>query len=115
MHRILLIDDTPEIADLLTFSLRDRGHEVFAAGYTNAVNELALEHRIDAEVVARGIDALTAINPLQHIGGAVAQTPICHGDFGAVSGFQHQADVERQHAVRAQDLPVTATIQDFAG
>ena len=31
-----------------------------------------LEHRIDAEVVARGIDALTAIDPSQHIGGAMA-------------------------------------------
>jgi DNA-binding response OmpR family regulator len=51
LHRILLIDDTPEIADLLTFSLRDRGHEVFAAGYTNAVNELALEHQVDAVVL----------------------------------------------------------------
>ena len=27
--RILLIDDTPEIAQLLTYSLRDHGHEVF--------------------------------------------------------------------------------------
>ena len=34
LRRILLIDDTPEIAELLTFALRDRGYEVFAAGYT---------------------------------------------------------------------------------
>ena len=39
MHRILLIDDTPEIAELLTFALRDRGYEVFAEGYNAAVNE----------------------------------------------------------------------------
>src|ERR1700755_3128538 len=63
-----------------------------------------LEHRIDAEVVARGIDALTAIDPLQHIGGAVAQAPICHTDHGAVGGFQHQADV--------QSLPPSRTAPD---
>jgi len=51
LPRILLIDDTPEIAELLTFALRDLGHEVFAAGYTSAVNELVLEHRADAVVL----------------------------------------------------------------
>ena len=51
MSRILLIDDTPEIAELLTFSLRDLGYEVFASGYTNAVNELVVEGRADAVVL----------------------------------------------------------------
>ena len=50
-HRILLIDDTPEIAELLTFALRDRGYDVVAAGYTDAVNELVLEQRADALVL----------------------------------------------------------------
>ncbi len=51
MRRILLIDDTPEIAELLTFALRDHGYEVFAEGYTTAVNELVLEQRADALVL----------------------------------------------------------------
>jgi DNA-binding response OmpR family regulator len=51
VRRILLIDDTPEIAELLTFSLRDHGYEVFAEGYTSAVNELVLEQRADALVL----------------------------------------------------------------
>ena len=51
LRRILLIDDTPEIAELLTFALRDRGYEVFASGYTAAVNELVLEQRTDALVL----------------------------------------------------------------
>jgi DNA-binding response OmpR family regulator len=51
LRRILLIDDTPEIAELLTFSLRDHGYEVFAEGYTSAVNELVLEQRADALVL----------------------------------------------------------------
>ena len=50
-RRILLIDDTPEIAELLTFSLRDRGYEVAAAGYDSAVNELIAEQRADAIVL----------------------------------------------------------------
>lgn len=51
MRRILLIDDTPEIAELLTFSLRDLGYEVFATGYTPSVNELIVEHRSEALVL----------------------------------------------------------------
>ena len=51
MPRILLIDDTPEIADLLTFALRDHGHEVFATGFTDTVNELVQERRADALVL----------------------------------------------------------------
>jgi len=51
LRRILLIDDTPEIAELLTFALRDRGYEVAASGYTHAVNELVLEQRSDALVL----------------------------------------------------------------
>ena len=51
MRRILLIDDTPEIAELLTFALRDRGYEVFAAGFTPAVSDLVAEQRADALVL----------------------------------------------------------------
>jgi DNA-binding response OmpR family regulator len=51
LRRILLIDDTPEIAELLTFALRDAGYEVFPAGYTSTVNELVLERRADALVL----------------------------------------------------------------
>lgn len=49
--RILLIDDTPEIAELLSFALRDLGHDVIASGYTDTVNELITEHRADALVL----------------------------------------------------------------
>ena len=51
MRRILLIDDTPEIAELLSFALCDAGYEVFAAGYTVSVNELVVEQRADALVL----------------------------------------------------------------
>jgi DNA-binding response OmpR family regulator len=51
LPRVLLIDDTPEIAELLTFSLRDLGHEVVASGYTYAVNDLVIEHKANAVVL----------------------------------------------------------------
>lgn len=51
MSRILLIDDTPEIAQLLTYALQDRGHEVFVEGFTDTVNELIQELRADALVL----------------------------------------------------------------
>jgi two-component system, chemotaxis family, response regulator PixH len=40
LRRVLLIDDTPEIAELLTYALRDRGYEVAVSGYTADINEL---------------------------------------------------------------------------
>lgn len=51
MRRILLIDDTPEIAELLTFALRDRGYDVFATGYTDAVNDAIREQHAEALVL----------------------------------------------------------------
>jgi DNA-binding response OmpR family regulator len=50
-RRILLIDDTPEIAELLTFALRDHGYEVIATGYTVTVSERLVEERADALVL----------------------------------------------------------------
>jgi len=49
--RVLLIDDTPEIAELLTFALRDRGYEVVVAGFTGLVNELVIEQHANALVL----------------------------------------------------------------
>jgi DNA-binding response OmpR family regulator len=50
-RRILLIDDTPEIAELLAYALRDRGYEVVATGYTDTVNEAVVAERADALVL----------------------------------------------------------------
>jgi DNA-binding response OmpR family regulator len=49
--KVVLVDDTPEIAELLTFALRDRGFEVVASGYTDAVDDLVVAERADALVV----------------------------------------------------------------
>jgi DNA-binding response OmpR family regulator len=50
-RRILLIDDTPEIAELLTFALRDRGYGVVAMGFTATVNDRLADERADALVL----------------------------------------------------------------
>jgi len=50
-RRVLLIDDTPEIAELLSFALRDRGYGVIATGFTAAVNERLADERADALVL----------------------------------------------------------------
>lgn len=49
--RILLIDDTPEIAELLTYALRDHGYDVVATGYTVTIGERVVEERADALVL----------------------------------------------------------------
>ncbi len=50
-RRILLVDDTPEIAELLTFALRDHGYEVVATGYTVTICERVVDERADALVL----------------------------------------------------------------
>ena len=50
-RRVLLIDDTPEIAQLLSFALRDHGYEVVATGYTVSVAERVADERPDALVL----------------------------------------------------------------
>jgi two-component system phosphate regulon response regulator PhoB len=59
-RRVLLIDDTPEIAELLTFSLRDRGYEVIATGYTDTVGELVSSERADALVIDCSVFEMSA-------------------------------------------------------
>jgi DNA-binding response OmpR family regulator len=51
LRRILLIDDTPEIAELLTFALRDRGYDVFATGFTDTINDVLREQGAEALVL----------------------------------------------------------------
>jgi DNA-binding response OmpR family regulator len=51
LRRVLLIDDTPEIAELLSFALRDRGFEVYATGFADSVNDLVVEQGSEAIVL----------------------------------------------------------------
>ena len=48
---VLLIDDTPETAELLSFALRDHGYEVSVSGYTTSINELIVRDRAEAVVL----------------------------------------------------------------
>jgi DNA-binding response OmpR family regulator len=49
--KVLLIDDTPEIAELLTYALRDHGYDVVATGFDTSVGDLVAEHRPAAVVL----------------------------------------------------------------
>jgi DNA-binding response OmpR family regulator len=49
--RVLLVDDTPEIAELLTFALRERGFDVVSSGYDTSITELIAEQHADALVL----------------------------------------------------------------
>ncbi len=51
MRKVLLVDDTPEIAELLSFSLRDHGYEVSVTGYTTSINELIAQDQVTAVVI----------------------------------------------------------------
>lgn len=48
---MLIIDDTPEIAELLTFALRERGHDVVSTGFTTGIADLVMDERVEAVVL----------------------------------------------------------------
>ena len=50
-RKVLLIDDTPEIAELLSFALRDRGYDVSVSGYDTSINELVVQDRAEALIL----------------------------------------------------------------
>ena len=50
-RRVLLIDDTPEIAEFLSFALRDHGYDVSVSGYTTSINERIVQAEADAVVL----------------------------------------------------------------
>lgn len=77
MRRILLIDDTPEIAELLTFALRDHGYEVFAEGFTDTVNDLLRDLRADALVLdCTTLDMSEALFDIVRLHPDYAQLPV---------------------------------------
>lgn len=49
--KVLLIDDTPEIAELLGFALRDHGYDVTVSGYDTSINELVVQDQAEALVL----------------------------------------------------------------
>ena len=50
-RRVLLVDDTPEIAELLTYALRDHGYDVVTTGFDSGIADLVAEHQPDALVL----------------------------------------------------------------
>jgi two-component system OmpR family response regulator len=46
-----VIDDTPQIAELLTFALRDQGFDVVTSGYSTDIADLAADRRAEAVVL----------------------------------------------------------------
>ena len=103
MRRVLLIDDTPEIAELLTYALRDRGFEVSATGYNTSINELILEERANALVLDCSV-----FNMSESLFDAVREHPD-HAQLPVViiSDTPEAADasLRRRHAERVMLIP----------
>lgn len=59
MARVLLIDDTPQIAELLTFALRDRGYDVVSTGFTDSIGDLVRDERAEAVVLDCSVYEMT--------------------------------------------------------
>lgn len=57
--RILLVDDTPEIAELLSYSLRDHGYDVAVTSYTTGINDLIAQEKVQAVVIDCSVLAMS--------------------------------------------------------
>jgi DNA-binding response OmpR family regulator len=75
MPRVLLVDDTPEIAELLTYALRDRGYDVVATGYADSVNE---------ELAEMKADALVLDCTMYKMSESLFDSVRAHGDYGSL-------------------------------
>ena len=51
MKKVLLVDDTPEIAELLSYALLDRGYEVSVTSFTTSINELIADEQAQALIL----------------------------------------------------------------
>jgi DNA-binding response OmpR family regulator len=110
--RILLIDDTPEIAELLTFALRDRGFEVVSGGYGDDVVALIESHHphalvVDCTMLKMSVSIFDAVRERQ----ALADFPVV-----LVSDTPEKADVElnAREARRVLLIPKPFTASQIA-
>ena len=91
-RRVLLVDDTPEIAELLTFALRDHGYDVVATGFTVTVGERIAAERADALVLDCSVfDMSESLLDLVRSDPAHAQLPIV-----IISDTPEEADASLQ-------------------
>lgn len=112
--RVLLIDDTPEIAELLSFALRDHGYEVAVSGFDPLIVDLVAAHRPDAVVLdCTSLDmAEMLFDALRASGdGAAAALPVV-----IVSDTPEQADASltRRRAERVLLIPKPFTAGQIA-
>ncbi len=57
--RIVVVDDTPEIAELLGFSLKDHGFDIVSTGYTDGLCDLVEREGADAVVLDCSVLAMS--------------------------------------------------------
>ena len=101
--KVVLIDDTPEIAELLTFALRDRGYDVFASGFTGDITHILDEQQADALVVnCTALEMSEAIFDAVRADDARATLPIV-----LISDTPEKADaaLQKRHAEHVLLIP----------
>ena len=95
--RVLLVDDTPEIADLLAFALRDRGYEVAATGFTVSIGELVARAGADAVVLD-----LSTLNMNESVFDALRSDP-AHTELPVVFISDTPAEADRGLKTRSAE------------
>src|SRR6185503_16883105 len=70
-----------------------------------------LKIRGRSEVVARRVDLLAAVQTIDDLRRAVAITPPVHVDHLLIVSLEHNAHLDVDHAVAAQDHPAAAARQ----
>ena len=113
MPRVLLIDDTPEIAELLSFALRDRGYQVATTGFTTSVNDLIDQQQATAMVIDCSVYSMSeSIFDMVRAHTEHAALPIV-----IISDTPEEADasLRARHAEHVLLIPKPFTLDELVG
>jgi two-component system alkaline phosphatase synthesis response regulator PhoP len=98
-HKILLVDDEPDILEFLSYNLKKEGYQVFTAGTGEegiAVAKRELPHLVLLDVMMPGVDGIEVCRELRSAPGmdsvVIAFLTARSEDYSHIAGFEAGAD-----------------------
>jgi two-component system, OmpR family, alkaline phosphatase synthesis response regulator PhoP len=98
-HKILLVDDEPDILEFLSYNLKKEGYQVYTAGTGDegvAVAKKEMPHLVLLDVMMPGVDGIEVCRELRSAQGmdgvVIAFLTARSEDYSHIAGFEAGAD-----------------------
>ena len=98
-HKILLVDDEPDILEFLSYNLKKEGYQVYTAGTGDegvAVAKKEMPHLVLLDVMMPGVDGIEVCRELRSVQGmdgvVIAFLTARSEDYSHIAGFEAGAD-----------------------